>query len=99
MYTSRPAVAARGWQVLMTIVAYILLGYIVAVTFVLLRRSVIVEAAYAVGYRRAIKDAVLLAEEHGNNSILGAPPGEMTIGVIRATTAHELALKLRDLRL
>lgn len=76
---------------------------IVAVIAVAIALSVIlsarktIRAAWYEGYRRAIKDSVQLVEEYGDDEVLYAPAGEHLGGVVRATVAHDLGLRIRSL--
>lgn len=73
-------------------------GLLVWMLFVMWNRQKdLVTASFYSGYRKAVKDAVEVADSHGDESLYGAPEGELTKGVLKANVAHEISSDLRDL--
>ncbi len=73
-----------------------LIFYIAAmVTYLYTHRGV--ELAFLEGRRAGLKEAVAVAKQRGDIAMLMAPPDQpITIPMVRAQTAHQIEMDLRD---
>lgn len=75
-----------------------IVGMLCTVVAVLaIRQRDLITAAYYQGYRACVKEAVILIKDIETEAMRDAPPGELIAGVVRAETAHECEMAVRDL--
>ena len=60
-------------------------------------RSSSYQLAHLAGQRKAYKTAIEAIQDRGDVAVLVAPKGELRIGLMRAQTAGQIEMDLRDL--
>jgi hypothetical protein len=73
-----------------------ILSYIAAIVTILYTRKGL-ETAYIEGKQAGLREAIVIAKERGDVAMLVAPPDQpLTIPLVRAQTAHQIEMDLRD---
>lgn len=71
--------------------------FVTTVLVITYRHKAVVVASYYEGYRACARDAVRALKTVEVKSMENAPIGELVAGCVRAETAHECGMRVREL--